>query len=337
MQDFWRNCGFNLLQRNTENHLLITDDFLRRYLRRPELGPVAESCEAELALHASLLDAPRQQVDAARLATLADTDARDNYRVWLNYRDRLLQANSIEACYLQLMRSGNRDVAPLFIDHMAQLIVRNILDGESNPLAVRAAELFFRPQTVNTQDGAVMAADAETVEMYATTGGFGSLGKLVRETNTPMRAVTLDVLNADNAMLYWMRDERYDTVLDLTVGRPAISMLSDVMQKWLRHFLGVSVSIKPVEKIHDANWSWHIGLDAESNFLLNALYEGKTIDDAEMKRLVGLFRMTFTDQANVQESHAGKPVYLGMAVDKQNRLRLKPQNLLLNLPLKANL
>jgi hypothetical protein len=30
---------------------------------------------------------------------------------------------------------------------------------------------------------------------------------------------------------------------------------------------------------------------------------------------------------------AGRPVYLAMAMDRENRLRLKPQNLLLNLPL----
>jgi hypothetical protein len=30
---------------------------------------------------------------------------------------------------------------------------------------------------------------------------------------------------------------------------------------------------------------------------------------------------------------AGRPVYLAMAVDRENRLKLKPQNLLLNLPL----
>jgi hypothetical protein len=29
----------------------------------------------------------------------------------------------------------------------------------------------------------------------------------------------------------------------------------------------------------------------------------------------------------------GKPVYLAMAMDAENRLKLKPQNLLLNLPL----
>jgi Family of unknown function (DUF6352) len=337
MQDFWRNCGFNLLLRNAENHLVLTDDFLRSYLQRPELALVKESCAAEIALHTSLQDVPRQSVEAQRLQKLTDADTRDNYRAWLNFRDRLLQADSIEACYLDIMRNGNRDVAPLFIDQMAQLIVRNILEGETNPLIVRAAELFFRAQSVNIQDGAVMSADAQTVDMYATTGGFGSLGKLLRESNTSTRAISLDVLNNDNAMFYWMRDERYDTVLDLTIGRPGITMLCEVMQKWLQHFLGVRVSIKPVEKIHDENWSWHVGLDVESNNLLNDLYQGKTLDAADMKRLVGLFRLTFQDASAVDAKHAGKPVYLGIAIDAHNKLRLKPQNLLLNLPLKAKL
>jgi hypothetical protein len=337
MQDFWRNCGFNLLRRNAENHLVVTDDFLRRYLQRPELALVKESCNAEIAMHASLLDTPQQTVDAQQLAKLADADVRDNYQAWLNFRDRLLRADSIEACYLDIMRNGNRDVAPLFIDQIVQLIVRNILDGETKPLTVRAAECFFRPQSVNIQDGAVMAADAQTVDMYATTGGFGALGKLMRESNTSTRAVSLDVLNNDNAMLYWMRDERYDTVIDLTIGRPGITMLCGVLEKWLQHLLGARVSIKPVEKIHDANWAWHVGLDAESNALLNDLYQGKSTEDSDMKRIVGLFRLTFLDANAVSEKLSGKPVYLGLAVDAKNILRLKPQNLLLNLPLKQYL
>ncbi len=335
MQDFWRNCGFNLLKRNANNHLAITDDFLRHYLNRPELALVMESCEAERNLHGALMVEPRLVVPTSRLAKLADADARDNYRVWLGYRDRLIEAGTVENGYLDVMRKGNRDIAPLFIDHMAQLIVRNVLDGIDEPMTVRAAELMFRPQTVNVQEGAVLAADAQTVDMYATTGGFGTIGKLVRESNTPMRSVTLDVLNADNAMLYWMRDERYDTVIDLTIGRPGITMLCGVLEKWLKHFLGVRVSIKPVEKIHDENWSWHVGLDVESNALLNDLYLGKSTEDADAKRLIALFRMTFLDVDCVREDQRDKPVYLGMSMDENKILRLKPQNLLLNLPIKA--
>src|SRR3546814_1989181 len=80
---------------------------------------------------------------------------------------------------------------------------------------VCSSDLLFRAQQVTINDGAVMAADAETVEMYAGSGGFGSIGRLVAEAQTPLRTVELDVLNEDNAALYWGRDSRYDTVLNL--------------------------------------------------------------------------------------------------------------------------
>jgi hypothetical protein len=48
-------------------------------------------------------------------------------------------------------------------------------------------------------------------------------------------------------------------------------------------------------------------------------------------------RLTLTDDflrgMLLRPELAGKPVYLGMAMDAASRLRLKPQNLLLNLPL----
>jgi len=36
-QDFWRNSGFHLLERDAGGRLQVTDDFLRAYLLRPEL------------------------------------------------------------------------------------------------------------------------------------------------------------------------------------------------------------------------------------------------------------------------------------------------------------
>ena len=69
-------------------------------------------------------------------------------------------------------------------------------------------------------DGAVMAADDETVERLAETGGFGSLGELLRQQNTPTRSIDLDVLSADNAEIYWQRDERFDLAVSLNRGQP---------------------------------------------------------------------------------------------------------------------
>src|SRR5882762_2821046 len=59
-QDFWRNSGFHLLERDDEGRLSITDDFLRAYLMRPEIRPAEESGPNEIALHDALMDEPRR-------------------------------------------------------------------------------------------------------------------------------------------------------------------------------------------------------------------------------------------------------------------------------------
>src|SRR3546814_16657710 len=94
-------------------------------------------------------------------------------------------------------------VPPLFVDQLAHVIARAMLEGESDPLRLRAAELLFRAQQVTINDGAVMAADAETVEMYAGSGGLGSIGRLVAEAQTPLRPGERAVLHADNAPHSW--------------------------------------------------------------------------------------------------------------------------------------
>ena len=49
--------------------------------------------------------------------------------------------------------------------------------------------------------------------------------------------------------------------------------------------------------------------------------------------MVSLFRLTFRDPALVLPRVAGRPVYLGMGMTADGVLRVKPQNLLFNLPL----
>jgi len=43
--------------------------------------------------------------------------------------------------------------------------------------------------------------------------------------------------------------------------------------------------------------------------------------------------MDFADAAALQAEMRGAPVFLGMAMTTEGNLRLKPQNLLMNLPL----
>lgn len=339
MHDFWRDCGYHLLERRgpergTGGRLAVTDDFLRAYLNRPELRPVPESNDAERALHAALLRNPREAVSAARLAAVDDPDAIENYRVVLAFRDRLMAAASLEDAYLGLFLAPEGvSVPPLFVDQLAQVIARALLEGEDDALKVRAAELLFRAQQVTIDDGAIMAADAETVEMYATSGGFGSLGRLVADAQTPLRTVELDVLNESNAQIYWIRDSRHDTVLNLNFSAGGLDALCRVLERWVARFYAIAVSIQPVQKITDERWVWHVGLDAEGSTLLNDLYNDVEVGEDRLARLLSLFRLEFQDPSVVRPELAGRPVYLAMAMTEKSQLRLKPQNLLVNLPL----
>ena len=337
MPDFWRNSGFHLLERDARGHLTVGDDFLRAYLARPEIRPVAESCDAERALYAALEAEPRMAVTAAVIETLADEDARDNYRVLLGFRDRLLAAGTVEACYRSLFReegvAKHVPVPPLFIDQMAHVIVRNLLDGTEYPLRARAGELLFREQTATIREGAVLLADAETVAMYAASGGMGNLGRLVVEAGTKPKQVELDILREEKAGIYWQRDEAFDTVLDVTFTQPGLDALCRVLEAWVAHFLDARVHIQPVQKIEDEHWVWHIGLDAEATALLNDLYEQNAIADGRLERLLSLFRLEFEDPTLMRTEIAGRPVYLAMAMTEAKAVRLKPQNLLVNLPL----
>jgi hypothetical protein len=332
MADFWASCGYGLLKRRGDGRLVVTDDYLRLYYARPELAPVAESCAAERALHAALLHSPRRNVTAAEIAAIADADARENYQVMMRFRARLLAPETLEAFYFDLFREDIA-VPPDFIHHTVQVILRGILEGTSDGLEARAAELFFRRQRVSVNDGTILLADDETVEMHASTGGFGNLGRLLKEGQAAPRTIELDVLDEASAGRYFERDERHDTVLNLNHGRPGCLALARVLERWIAHFHGVRAAVKPVREIPDDDWVWHVGLDAEATAMLNEIYNGGEVEEARMRRVVGLFRVDFRDPVVVRPELAGAPVFLGLAAAADGTLRMKPQNLLMNLPL----
>ncbi len=332
MTDFWRSSGYSLLERSADGRLIVTDDYLRAYFTRPELAPVEESCGEEIALHAALLQNPRLAVEERQIAGIRDGDARENYRVMLRFRAQLLAAPSLEAFYSGLFRHEVA-VPPLFIDQTVQAILRGILEGDGDGLKARAAELFFRGQRVSLDQGAIRLADDETVEMHATRGALGNLGKLILEAQTPLRSVELDVLDATTHAEYWRRDERFDTVLQLNSSHAGCAALCRVIEAWIAHFHQTPVTITPVREIPDEDWVWHVGLDAEATAILNEIYNGGEVDAERMQRVIGLYRVDFRNASDLRAELAGKPVFLALAMTPDHRLRMKPQNLLLNLPL----
>src|SRR5947207_14234860 len=104
MKDFWLSCGHHLLDRNAGGGLVVTDEFLKVYLARPELMPPPEACIVERTLYAALLAEPHRSIAAAEIAAIADADARENWSVIIAFRDHLLRHPTLEAAYLALVR-----------------------------------------------------------------------------------------------------------------------------------------------------------------------------------------------------------------------------------------
>ena len=347
--DFWPGCGFQALARDTRGWLVPTDAYLQWLLTRPELALVPESCPSEVALHESLAASPARSVAPQELAAVQDSDARENYTVFLRVRDALMEAGSLEACYLQLMRSGAVNIPAVFIDAMVQAVLRHLLDRCDDAMEARAAEMLFRPQRIAQQSGQMLAGDRTTLDLLNETAGLGDVGRLLLQSGALQPAIDLQVLTADNAPLYWAQSDRYHFLLDLTHeltqdlshgltfkmtrARSGLKALSGVLERWVLHFLGVQVHIEPVHQVTDSAWRWHVGLDVESTAILNDLYEDRPVDADRMARLVSLFTLTFANPAEMRADVAGKPVYLGLATTAEGVVRIKPQNLLLNLPL----
>jgi len=133
----------NTLAANPDGHLIVTDDFLRHLLQRPEIAPIAESCATELVLHAKLLAAPRQAVAADALQALRDKDAADNYRVWLRFRDRLLAAPTLEAAYLALFEGRASMWRRCWCNELTQILLRHVLGDDASAMQARVAEMLF--------------------------------------------------------------------------------------------------------------------------------------------------------------------------------------------------
>ncbi|HSC63939.1 MAG TPA: DUF6352 family protein [Caldimonas sp.] len=330
--------------------LAPSDDFLRPMLELAELALIDDSCADERRLHERLVAAPRCDVDPGQLAAIADADARDNYAVFLAFRDALVAAGSLEAYYLRLVRSGSIAVPPAFLDAVVAAIVARLLDVDASAIERRAAQLLHRTQRIAVQDGRVLCADRDAADRAsASSSGVDLVRRLV--AGGSVEASDLPVLSAANASAFERAADPFSFVLDLThevvndVGHglaftlarsdSGMTALARVLERWIAHFLDVATTIRPVQRIDDPAWRWHVGIDAEATTLLNDLYRGEAPEPDRLERLIGLFRLDFADPLEMRADVAGKPVYLGLAMSAEQTLKLKPQNLLVNLPLAA--
>ena len=329
MTDFWISCGHHLLDREQGGGLLLTDDFLKVYLARPELIPPPEACVVEKTLYGALLADPRLPISSSDIAAIADADARENWQVLIAFRDLLLRHKTLEGAYAELMRAGPGKTPLLFVNQLVHVILRNALDGVEDAQVVRAAELFFRTQRVTLHEGSLIAADEEII------GGINPAPQspLVSMLGIPADA-QIDVLNEENASGYWARSDQFDMAIDLTAGRAGLVALAEVMRRWIAHVLGVEVAIEPLPELREVNLAWYVGLDADATKIGDMMWNGEEIDEATMARVIGLFALTFRDSSVVLDRVKGEPVYLILAMTPEKTIRLKPQNLATGLPIR---
>jgi hypothetical protein len=327
-RDFWLSCGHHLLDRSEGGGLLVTDEFLKAYLARPELAPPPEACPAEQALHRLLLAQPRRAVAASEIAAIADADARENWQVMLAFRDRLLRHRTIEAAYVDIVRSGAR-IPHLFLNQLVHVILRNALDGCSDPFMLRAAELFFRPQRMTLHEGSLIAADEETIAGKSDT----PVSPLVSMRGIPAEA-EIDVMNNDNADHYFAHSDQFHMAIDLTAGRRGLDALGKVIAAWVNHLLALDVEVEAFTEAHEAHLVWYVGLDADGTRIGDALWHGEPLDEGIRARIAGLFRLRFRNPDAADDRVRGEPVYLILAMDADKVLRMKPQNVVTGLPVK---
>ena len=329
MTDFWHSCGHHFLDRDESGGYVVTDDFLKVYLARPEVVPPPDACLAERDLHTTLIGDPRRSVATSEIMAIADVDARENWEMLIAFRDHLLRHKTLEAAYVDLMRRGVGRTPPLFINQLVHVILRNALDDVADPYILRAAELFFRNQRVTLHDGSLIAADEETIAG----SGQAPVSPLVSMLGLPADAA-IEVLNNDNAGTYWERSDRFDMALDLSGGRGGLAGLAKAMERWVGHLLGFAVTIEPLTELRDAPLSWYVGLDADATQIGNTLWHGGEPDENAMTRVVGLFRLSFREAELMLDKVRGELIYLVLATSREHLIRMKPQNLVTGLPVK---
>lgn len=322
-REFWVASGHHLTRRCADGWLAVTPELLLAWIARPELAPPDDACATEQALHRRLLDDPLARVAPADLAAMADPDGRENWRLFLALRDTLLAEGSVEGGYMALIRGGV-PTAPVLLDQLTQLVLRNALEGVQDVHVLRAAETFFRPQHGFLRNDHLHLVDLELAQEMET-----------RRHENPLAALFeggiegLDILGDHNAWTWWSRSDAHTMVQDFG-GNPASRRgMAEALEAFIRHLHRIEARVTPITAEPRADFVWFVGLTREGTQIGNALWRGLP----PPARLVGLFTLDLPGDAPVLPRMQGRPVWLLLGTGEDLVLRMKPQNLIDGLPL----
>ena len=93
------------------------------------------------------------------------------------------------------------------------------------------------------------------------------------------------------------------------------------------------MEIEPLIEATNVSLTWYIGLDAEATRIGDALWRGAELDEAARQGIVGLYQLFFRNPEIVLDEAKGEPIYLILAMSSGRTLRMKPQNLVIGLPI----
>lgn len=326
-EDFWVASGFQLADRADGGGLVATDDFLKAFLARPELLPPEDACPVERGLHAQLLAEPRLKVSSDEAGAIADADARENFGVFLAFRDRLVAAQTLEQAYLDIFQGDVRGIPPLFLQQLAHIIARNAFAEVEDAYVLRGAECFFRAQRVSFSDGQVLLADQEVIADHEHDRHHSPLLSMLGGPAVS----SIEVLNDTNAAGYKARSDAHDMVLNVSAERGRAA-LGEAARIWIRHLTGVDLVFTPVEALSDENVGWFLPFDAEATKIGNAVWNGTPLSADQSARILALFRFVLPT-AGILPEHQGKKGFAILAATTDHNLAIKPQNMIAGLPL----
>src|SRR5437764_1133064 len=155
------------------------------------------------------------------------------------------------------------------------------------------------------------------------------------EAERHLHASLLAVMDDENAWTYWSRSDAHAMAMNIGGNAKARAGLCRVIERWIAHLLGITVTVETIASIEDRDWRWFIGLDSEATRIGNALWNDAALDGSEAERIVALMRLSIEDTRLVDERVGQRPVYLILAMGADKVVRLKPQNLVAGLPLAA--
>ena len=147
-------------------------------------------------------------------------------------------------------------------------------------------------------------------------------------------AAELDVLDDGNAWTYWSRSDAHTMALNIGSNPRSREGLARVIEVWVRHLLNVEVRVEPVAAIEDRDWRWFVGLDAEATRDRQRPVDRERPSTRRRRR--GCSRCSGSPSPTMRRIDprvAGHPVYCLLAMTADGTVRLKPQNLIMGLPL----